>query len=155
SLTPEIAAAAVAGARWPARLQRLTSGPLVETLAPRAVWLDGGHNPGAAEALAETLADWPARPRLLVGMLKTKDAAAYLKRLAPVVGPVETVAVPGADSTMTAEALAESARAAGMAARPHGALDAAAAAIDAAGDDAPVLIAGSLYLAGHVLATHG
>src|SRR5665213_3460411 len=67
---------------WPARLQRLSKGPLV-TLVPQGseVWLDGGHNPHAAHALARALADFEERsPKplyLICGMLKTKDAQGY------------------------------------------------------------------------------
>lgn len=155
TLTEAIARGAVLGAVWPGRLQRLKRGPLVAASGRRALWLDGGHNPAAAAALAVTLADWPTPPRLIVGMLKTKDAAAYMRELAPVVGRVEAVAVPGAATTLDAKALVEAATAAGLAARPHADLAAAVAAIAGEAGDAPILIAGSLHLAGHVLRDHG
>ncbi len=154
ALTEAVARAAVTSAEWPARLQRLTRGPLADAIAPEALWLDGGHNPGAAEALAATLADWPVPPRLIVGMLKTKDATAYMRALAPIAGRVETVAVPDSESTLSATALAEAARSAGLAATPHPCLAAAIAAIRARNESAPVLIVGSLHLAGHVLRNH-
>src|SRR5690606_14459246 len=78
-------ASGIAGASWPARLQRLTRGPLVEVL-PQGweLWLDGGHNPAAGVALAETLKAWHDRPLdLIYGMLDTKVAAGYLEALAP------------------------------------------------------------------------
>ncbi len=155
TLTPDIAAAAVTGADWPGRLQRLTRGPFAEALGPRALWLDGGHNPAAGSALAETLKDWPARPHVIVGMLGTKDAAGYLTALGAAAASLHTIAVPGAPSTLEAEALAATARSCGLDATAHASLDAAVAAVGAHADAAPILIAGSLYLAGAVLADHG
>lgn len=155
TLTEGIAAAAVASVQWPARLQPIRQGPLADMLRPRALWLDGGHNPGAAAALAETLAAWSTPPRLILGMQANKDAAAYLRHLAPLVRRVETVAIPGAASSFDAEALAAEARAAGLEAAAQPSLDAAVAAVAADQSDAPVLIAGSLFLAGEVLKGHG
>lgn len=154
-LTYGLARAAVRGAHWQGRLQRLNKGPLAKMLGGRALWLDGGHNPAAAEALAAQLASWPKPPRIVLGMVKTKDAAAYLAALRPVADRIEAVPVPRAASPISAEELAAAARAAGMTAGAHPDLRSAIAAIKAEGGDAPVLIAGSLYLAGHVLERHG
>src|SRR2546430_1356993 len=60
---------------WPARLQRLTRGPLIALAPERAeVWLDGGHNPHAAHAIAQALADFEEKSEkplyLICGMLK-------------------------------------------------------------------------------------
>lgn len=132
-------------ATWPARLQRLGPGPLVGN---REVWLDGGHNASAAEALADALA---ARPKLhlVLGMLSNKDADAFLRVLAPVVRSVSTV--PIADHECHApEALASVARGYGLEARPF---DDVTSALEST--EGPALIAGSLYLAGMVLALNG
>jgi dihydrofolate synthase/folylpolyglutamate synthase len=132
-------------ARWPARLQRLGPGPLV---GQREVWLDGGHNESAAQALAEALGDKP-KPHLILGMLANKDADAFLRLLAPVVRSVS--AVPVADHEHRApEELARLAHKLGLEAR-------ACADVPSALDglEGPVLIAGSLYLAGTVLALNG
>jgi dihydrofolate synthase/folylpolyglutamate synthase len=129
-------------AHWPARLQRLAAGPLVGT---REVWLDGGHNESAARALAEALGGRP-KPHLILGMLANKDAAGFLRLLAPVVKSVS--AVPITDHEHHApEELVRLARDLGLETR-------ACADVPAALDglDGPVLIAGSLYLAGTVLA---
>ncbi|MEL7256774.1 MAG: folylpolyglutamate synthase/dihydrofolate synthase family protein, partial [Pseudomonadota bacterium] len=45
--------AAVASAHWPARMQRLTEGALAQTAPEAELWLDGGHNPAAGQALAK------------------------------------------------------------------------------------------------------
>ncbi|MBR9764235.1 MAG: bifunctional folylpolyglutamate synthase/dihydrofolate synthase [Rhodobacteraceae bacterium] len=144
--------AAVTDAKWPARLQRLTGGRLAR-LAPRAeLWLDGGHNPSAGEALAEFLASLPARPTHLVcGMINTKDAGGYLAPLAPHAAsltaltiPNETASVPGAD-------LAAKAAACGHEARVAESVEAALAAITETTPEARILLCGSLYFAGHVL----
>jgi dihydrofolate synthase/folylpolyglutamate synthase len=143
--------------RWPARLQRLARGPLVDSL-PQGIelWLDGGHNPSAGAALARTVAEWDDRPlRLVLGMLDTKDPVAFLRPLAPYLRGVRTVAVPGEAHALPPERLAALARAAGIEAEPAPSVTAAVAAHAAAGAPARILICGSLYLAGSVLAENG
>ncbi len=127
--------------RWPARLQRLSDDP--------EIWLDGGHNAAAGRVLADWLMGQAARFDLIVGMLDTKDRDSFLAALVPHVARTVTVPVPGSAASVSAEMLAETARAAGM--------DASAApniktALQRLGSVRPVLIAGSLYLAGAVLA---
>ena len=131
-------------AHWPARLQRLSEEP--------EIWLDGGHNPAAGRVLADWLAGRRRRFDLIVGMLDTKDRDRFLAALAPWIERTVAVPVPGSDASVPAEALAKTARAAGM--------DATAApnvemALERLGGVRPVLIAGSLYLAGAVLAERG
>ena len=97
-------AAAVTGAEWPARLQRLRRGPLVEAAGRAELWLDGGHNPAAGAALAEALTRLPPRPlHLVTGMLRTKDIAGFLRPLAARAAALHGVAIPGETATLTAE----------------------------------------------------
>ncbi|GAB4371567.1 MAG: folylpolyglutamate synthase/dihydrofolate synthase family protein [Kiloniellaceae bacterium] len=156
-------AAGVATASWPARLQRLTKGPLVEMLPEGwELWLDGGHNPAAGEALAATLADrsrldWSDRPLdLIYGMLDTKVAAGYLEALAPFAHALKAVRIPGEQASLSAEAAAGHATAAGIDAAPVASvLDGVKAIIAQAERPGRILICGSLYLAGHVLSENG
>ncbi len=139
---------------WPGRLQRLTRGPLVERLpASCELWLDGGHNPAAGEALAASLDGAEnGSLHLVVGMLNTKDEAGFLRPLAPLARSVHTVPVPDEPASRDPLEAAAQARQLGIAATP--ALDVASAldAIAAADPDAArVLVCGSLYLAGHLL----
>ena len=107
--------AAVTRAEWPARLQRLRRGPLVEAAGPAELWLDGGHNPAAGVALAEALTRLPPRPlHLVTGMLRTKDAAGFLRPLAARALSLHAVTIPGEPATLTAEETAAAARAAGF-----------------------------------------
>ena len=110
--------AAVTRAEWPARLQRLRRGPLVAAAGRAELWLDGGHNPAAGAALAEALARLPPRPlHLVVGMLRTKDIAGFLRPLAGGGrGRCTGVTIPGEAATLTAEETVAAARAAGLAA---------------------------------------
>ncbi len=144
-------AAGCARAEWPARLQRL-GGPLADTLPPGwELWLDGGHNPGAGEALAETLrgAAWRDRPlHLLVGMKRGKGAAAFLAPLLPLAETAWGVAEPGQHLAMSPE---EVAAASGGVARAAGTVGAGLTAVPKSGPPSRVLICGSLYLAGEVL----
>jgi len=147
-------AAGLRRARWPARLQRLTRGPLAELLpAGGALWLDGGHNPHAAQALAESLKDKDPRPwHLIVGMLKTKDQRGFLAPLAPLVRSIHTVPVPDEPASWDFRAAADWLRESGVGATPEASVDAALTALtEAAPQPFRVLICGSLYLAGYVL----
>jgi len=151
---------------WPARMQRLTYGPLIEG-APEGseVWLDGGHNPHAGAAISALLADMEdQRPRplfLIVGMLNTKDAGNYLVHFRGLARHVVTVAIPGEKNAMGAGALYDAARAVDLNADPADdladAMDLVTARAQLDGDAAAprILICGSLYLAGHVLAQNG
>jgi dihydrofolate synthase/folylpolyglutamate synthase len=148
---------------WPARLQRLTRGPLV-ALAPEGaeVWLDGGHNPHAAHALAQALADFEERSEkplyLICGMLKTKDAEGFFVPFRGLARHVTTLSIPGESVSRGAGELYDAARKAGLDASPADDLEDAMMQVAAwahgrPGEGSPrILIGGSLYLAGVVLA---
>ena len=144
-------------AEWPARLQRLARGPLVELL-PRGweLWLDGGHNQAAGEALAEMARGWRDRPlHLVVGMINTKDVAGFLRPLAPLAASLTALSIPGNPAAVAPEEIAAASRALGLAAGAAPDTAAALTRIAAEGGAARVLICGSLYLAGTVLADNG
>ncbi|WP_193140056.1 folylpolyglutamate synthase/dihydrofolate synthase family protein [Meridianimarinicoccus sp. MJW13] len=145
--------AAMTGPDWPARMQRLT-GTSWNTLLPQAeLWLDGGHNAAAGAALSRHLASLPDREtHLICGMLRTKDASGYLRPLATQVTGVQAVSIPGAEATLSAEETTHAAQQAGLAAAPARDVADACARIAATSPQARVLICGSLYLAGAVLA---
>ena len=150
------ARAAVTHAEWPARMQRLTRGPLVDLAGQAELWLDGGHNPAGGEALAATLAAMPPRPTHLVcGMLNTKDVSGYLRPLAAHAASLTAIDIPGEPNTLPASETARHATESGIAATT--APDAAMAirALAAAAPQARILICGSLYLAGRVLRENG
>jgi len=148
--------AAVSRAVWPARMQRLRQGPLVD-LAPRAeLWLDGGHNPAGGAAVAATLARMPKRATHLVcGMLNTKDVSGYMAPLAPQVTRLHAVSIPGEKNTLPAEVTRDAARSAGIEAVTAASVAEAVAAIVASDPEARILICGSLYLAGSILRENG
>lgn len=143
---------AVTQAFWPARMQRLTAGPLVDAAGQAELWLDGGHNPAAGDAIATVLASGPSRPmHLICGMLNTKDIGGYLRPLAQHVSSLHAVSIPGEANTLPANATATEARAVGMQAFEADSVMAALNDIIAQDPNARVLICGSLYLAGNVL----
>lgn len=156
---PVSAAAIAEGLRridWPARLQRLNHGPLVAMMPGWELWLDGGHNPGCGEVLAAVAAEWRDRPLfLVVGMLNTKDAAGFLKPLAPYARDLLAVTIPGEENARSAAAIVAAALEAGIAAQTAPSLAAALAEIACEGERGRVLICGSLHLAGVVLADNG
>jgi len=148
--------AAVTRAEWPARMQRLRRGPLVEAAPGVELWLDGGHNPAAGEALAKHLATLPERPtHLICGMLNTKDIAGYLRPLAGHAASLTAVSIPGEANTLPADETARVAASVGLRAGEAGSVADALAEIVAQEPEARVLICGSLYLAGSILRENG
>lgn len=150
--TPEALDAATSQAEWPARMQRLRDHPL-QALAPEAeLWLDGGHNPAAGRAIADTLAGLPPRETYLIcGMLNTKDVGGYLRPLAPHAAGLVAVSIPETEATLSAAETAQQAAQVGMQAQTAGDYQDALREIAAKAPGARVLICGSLYLAGAVL----
>lgn len=148
--------AAVTKAFWPARMQHMKAGRLVDLAKPAELWLDGGHNPHAGRALAETLKVLPDRPiHLICGMLNTKDIGGYLRPLAKIAKSLTALSIPGEANTLPADVTAEEARKAGFEATTAASVDDAITAITAKDANARILICGSLYLAGHVLRENG
>jgi dihydrofolate synthase/folylpolyglutamate synthase len=145
--------------RWPARMQRLDNGPLSQLLATGSeLWLDGAHNPAGAEAIAQTLAELEERaPKpvgLIVGMMGKKDAAGFFSHFRGLVRRVVTVPNPGShEATHEPVALAGVAASAGLSADAAPDLQTALVRLQRReGRPLRVLICGSLYLAGQVLA---
>jgi dihydrofolate synthase/folylpolyglutamate synthase len=139
---------------WPARLQRLTRGPLVEMMPPGwELWLDGGHNPGAGVVLADFVAGWRDCPLyLVVGMMNTKDAAGFIAPLAKHARALWAVTIPGEKNALPAEAIASAAASVGLRAQTADSVLAAIRDIPVHDGNGRVLICGSLYFAGKVLA---
>lgn len=148
--------AAVTNATWPARLQRLQSGPLLDAAGQAELWLDGGHNPAAGHALAEALTRLPNRPlHLICGMLNTKDIAGYLRPLAKIAKTLHAVDIPGETNTLPAEQTAKVATDVGLTATSAKDVLAAINEITQTNPNARILICGSLYLAGAILRENG
>lgn len=148
--------AAVSRAFWPARMQRLDHGPLADLAGRAELWLDGGHNPAAGEAIARTLSAMPPKPtHLICGMLKTKDIRGYLRPLASVSQSLTGVSIPGEAATLEAEETARIAEEVGMTAETAPDIRDAISRIVGHSPASRILICGSLYLAGHVLRETG
>ena len=144
-------------ARWPGRLQRLTSGPLVAELpAGWEVWLDGGHNPAAGQALAEWAGANQDKPlHLIAGILNTKDVKGFLAPLAGRAETLHTVSISGEDASLPSEEISALAQELSIDAQVAASLATAASTITGLSDNGRILICGSLYLAGQVLAENG
>ena len=155
-------AGGLAEVRWPGRLQRLTRGPLVDRLPPGwDLWLDGGHNDSAGEVLGAQAARWRETDglplKLIFGMLATKEPKDFLRPLSGFASSLRAVAIPGEEASLTPEDAASAARAVGI--QDAEAVASVDAALDALIQHDPrptrVMICGSLYLAGAVLARNG
>ena len=144
---------------WPARMQRLGPGALWPHVpADAELWLDGGHNPSAARALAQAFSDLNdrhSRPLVLVwGMLNTKDAESFIGAFAGMAHRAVTITIPDEENAVAAEALAQAARGKGLAAETAASLEDALRQASLTTPAPRILICGSLYLAGRVLAAH-
>jgi dihydrofolate synthase / folylpolyglutamate synthase len=149
-------AAAMTSAEWPARMQRLKTGPLVAAAGQAELWLDGGHNAAAGVALGQVLAGLPERPtHLICGMLNTKDVTGYLRPLALQVGSLTAVSIPGEPNTLSAKETCAAALSLGLPATTSESVMRALMDILAKTPDARILICGSLYLAGNILRENG
>jgi dihydrofolate synthase/folylpolyglutamate synthase len=152
----------IVGAEWPARMQRLSSGALLE-LAPQGseVWLDGGHNADGGRVVAASLGDLEERvPRplvVVVGMMANKDASAFLANFAGLTRHIIAVKIPGYEEAMAPDVLADAARHLGMRVETTADVEAALRSLARLAYEVPprILITGSLYLAGQVLAANG
>ena len=154
--------AGIVNAEWPARMQRLASGTLVDQ-APQGceIWLDGGHNAEGGRVAAAALGDLEervSRPLVaIVGMMANKDANAFLANFAGLTRHIIAVQIPGRGNAMPLDRLADAARSLGMRVETSVSVEAALRSLTKLAYEVPprILITGSLYLAGHVLATNG
>ncbi|WP_395449095.1 bifunctional folylpolyglutamate synthase/dihydrofolate synthase [Aminobacter sp. UC22_36] len=155
---------AMASVTWPGRMQRLPLGTLT-SLAPKGaeIWIDGGHNPGAGTVIAEALTEQEEKfPRplfLISGMINTKDQTGYFRPFHGMARHVYTVPVAMSDAGVPNEELAVRATEAGLSAEPVSSVANALMLLRDTWDEsetAPrILIGGSLYLIGAVLAENG
>jgi dihydrofolate synthase/folylpolyglutamate synthase len=152
----------IVNAEWPARMQRLASGALLAQ-APQGseIWLDGGHNPEGGRVAAAALGDLEervSRPLVVIaGMMANKDASGFLANFAGLTRHIIAVQIPDRDNAMAPDRLADAARVLGMRVETSGSVEAALRSLARLVYEVPprILITGSLYLAGHVLAING
>ena len=161
-IEPAAFEAGIVNAEWPARMQRLASGALVEQAPPGCeIWLDGGHNAEGGRVAAAALGDLEervSRPLVVIaGMMANKDASAFLANFAGLTRHIVAVQIPGRDNAMSPDRLADAARALGMRVETSSSVEAALRSLTRLAYEIPprILITGSLYLAGHVLSANG
>jgi dihydrofolate synthase/folylpolyglutamate synthase len=154
--------AGIVSAEWPARMQRLASGALVDQAPPGCeVWLDGGHNAEGGRVVATALGDLEERVSrplvVIVGMMANKDADAFLANFAGLTRHIIAVPIAGRGNAMPPDRLADAARALGMRVETLDSVEAALRSLARLAYEVPprILITGSLYLAGHVLDLNG
>lgn len=145
-------AAAMQNVQWPARMQRLRSGPLIDLAEGAELWLDGGHNEAAGGAIAALLKGLSEKPtHLIVGMLNTKDISGYLGHFKGVAQSLHAVSIPGETATLSAQDTQKAASDIGLNATTASDVQSAVQEIVKNDPNARILICGSLYLAGHIL----
>ena len=161
-IEPAAFEAGIVNAEWPARMQRLAAGTLVEQ-APQGseLWLDGGHNAEGGRVAAAALGDLEervSRPLVVIaGMMANKDAGGFLANFAGLTRHIVAVQIPDREGAMPPDRLADAARALGMRVETSASVEAALRSLARLSYEVPprILITGSLYLAGHVLAANG
>jgi dihydrofolate synthase/folylpolyglutamate synthase len=161
-IEPTAFEAGVVNAEWPARMQRLASGRLMDQgPSGSEIWLDGGHNAEGGRVVAAALGDLEERVSrplvVIVGMMANKDASAFLANFAGLTRHIVAVPIPGRDNAMSPDRLADAARALGMRVESAASVEAALGSLARLAYEVPprILITGSLYLAGHVLFANG
>jgi dihydrofolate synthase/folylpolyglutamate synthase len=145
----------VANADWPGRLQLLGPGPLTDSLPDGwELWLDGGHNPGAGTALAETVKGWAGRPVVLIcAMQKNKDLLGFLSPFKGLANRLIAIDLPGETPGYATADIARVGELQDMEVNTADSL-ASAVGLSAEGPSGRIIICGSLYLAGDVLASN-
>jgi dihydrofolate synthase/folylpolyglutamate synthase len=161
-IEPAAFEAGIVNAEWPARMQRLAAGALVEQAPPGCeIWLDGGHNAEGGRVVAAALGDLEervSRPLVVIaGMMANKDAGAFLANFAGLTRHIIAVQIPDRDNAMPPDRLADATRQLGMRVETSASVEAALRSLARLAYEVPprILITGSLYLAGHVLAANG
>jgi len=155
-INPDVMAKGVTRAFWPGRLQPLADGKL-SRLLDQQVWIDGAHNAHGAAALAAALPDLSdGKWHFICGALDTRPAAEFLRQIAPLAASIQCVTIPDQPASLGADTLAAEAQAVFAGARMASSIVGALQAIadGSVAQDGPVMICGSLYLAGHVLAAN-
>lgn len=152
----------LATVHWPGRLQRLSKGPLVDSVPAHVdIWLDGGHNPAAAEQISRTFAEWdlkdPKPTYLIAGMLNTKDQRSFFSELQGTVIKGCCIPVDGEPASTSAAELSVLAQSAGLSMSAEESPEAGLLVLQEELFAKPcrLLIAGSLYLAGQILKENG
>ena len=134
---------------WPGRVQPLHDGAFAKKWPHQTIWLDGAHNAHGANALAKTLGQiHSGKWNIICGALNTRDPVEFLAPLAGLASRVRFLTIPGQEGSLRASSLSDTATALGLDSAPSTNIEAAFATLDRAH---PVIICGSLYLAGHVL----
>ena len=157
-LAPDVVARGITSAEWPARMQRLTKGPLPALLpAGWELWLDGGHNPGAGLIVAEQMRRWaaadPSRPIYMIfGILNSKDPDGFIAPLVRYVAKLAALAIPDEENSIGGGEAADVARRNGIDAVEVTSAEEAIRRLTVERGPARILICGSLYLAGAILA---
>lgn len=147
---------AMINATWPARLQRLRHGPLIEAAGEAEIWLDGGHNTAAGHALGQHLATLPKRPTYAIcGMLNSKDVEGYMRPLSQHIEALVGISIPNEKNALSAEEIALCAANSGISSRTEKSSKAAFSWILQQHPAPRIVICGSLYLAGTILAQNG
>ena len=156
-IAPDIVARGITSADWPARMQRLTKGPL-PALLPSGweLWLDGGHNPGAGLIVAEQMRRWLDKPIYMVfGILNSKDPDGFIAPLVPHVAKLAALTIPKEENSIGGDVAADVARRNGIDAIEVASAEEAITRLTSESGPARILICGSLYLAGTILADNG
>jgi dihydrofolate synthase / folylpolyglutamate synthase len=161
-ITNAVFEAGIVNAEWPARMQRISAGTLLDWAPPGCeIWLDGGHNAEGGRVVAEALGDLEERVSrslvIIAGMMANKDANGFLANFGGLTRHIMAVAIPDQSGAMPPERLADAARSLGMRVEIADGIEPALRTLASLAYEVPprILITGSLYLAGHVLALNG
>ena len=149
NIAPDSVIAGLGNAIWPGRIQKLDKGDLTALMPEQSIWLDGAHNAHGASALVAALPDiHDGKWTVICGALNTRDPAEFLVPISGIAGQIHALTIPDQPASLTASELTATATSMGLAASPASSIQDALIKAD---KSQPVIICGSLYLAGHIL----
>ena len=149
------ALAGIAEAVWPGRVQKLTTGHLVDITQGNPIWLDGAHNAHGASALVEAMGTRGTDGQkwaIIIGALNTRPIADFIAQIAPIANKVIALTIPEQEAALSADEISQAAISQGLSSQTASSIQEALGAIK---NEPQILICGSLYLAGHILAENG
>ena len=145
--------------KWPARLQKINEGPLINILPTNVeLWIDGGHNQNASLLIAHTIRNWKIKNpclsiHMVFGCLSNREIKALLQPFINIIDLVQTVRIPEQANSASRELVAHTAKSMGFRANPADTVTKAIKNIVSLSTGKRlILIYGSLYLSGSVLA---
>jgi len=139
----------ITNAKWPARMEHITNGKMYNILPPNwQLWMDGGHNKHASNAVAQEIQKWPTPTYLILGLTRGRDAADFVKPLTPYISNIKAVKVQSEPNAVEPEEIVKQLSDINIKSQPYQTIEEAVLDITNNNPLGNILVAGSLFLRG-------